>query len=237
MGYVWVFRYYPRTVYPCDGILRLGQETNAGMLFIVSSIPNRIVSVYMVLCWPGSDVLLGPLDVYMDKMATIRQMIFSYAFLWMKNFVLWWEIHRSFFFHKSSIDNNPALIQIMAWRCTGDQPLSWPSWHNSLMHIGSTWGRRIKILLNVLYTCVFCCNASKCFETKTAVKTNFFSHLMFIPFDSLKFVLSSSSSSGIKILGAVSIRKTVLPGMAIPMLKIRRPNGRLIFNMENAIRR
>ena len=31
--------------------------------------------------------------------------------------------------------------------------------------------------------------------------------------------------------GAVSIRKTVLPGMAIPMLKIRRPNGRLIFNM------
>ena len=38
-------------------------------------------------------------------------------------------------------------------------------------------------------------------------------------------------------LGAVSIRKTVLPGMAIPMLKIRRLNGRLIFNMEIAIRR
>ena len=38
-------------------------------------------------------------------------------------------------------------------------------------------------------------------------------------------------------LGAVSIRKTVLPGMAIPMLKIRRPNGRLIFNLEIAIRR
>ena len=32
-------------------------------------------------------------------------------------------------------------------------------------------------------------------------------------------------------------KKTVLPGMAIPMLKIRRPNGRLIFNMEIAIRR
>ena len=38
-------------------------------------------------------------------------------------------------------------------------------------------------------------------------------------------------------LGAVSIRKTVLPGMAIPMLKIRRPNGRLIFNMEITIRK
>ena len=37
--------------------------------------------------------------------------------------------------------------------------------------------------------------------------------------------------------GAVSIRKMVLPGMAIHMLKIRRPNGRLIFNMEIAIRR
>ena len=37
--------------------------------------------------------------------------------------------------------------------------------------------------------------------------------------------------------GAVSIRKTVLPGMVIPMFKIRRPNGRLIFNMEIAIHR
>ena len=41
----------------------------------------------------------------------------------------------------------------------------------------------------------------------------------------------------LKHQGAVSIRKTVLPGMAIPMLKIRRHNGRLIFNMEIAIRR
>ena len=48
---------------------------------------------------------------------------------------------------------------------------------------------------------------------------------------SLPFVLAFGT------LGAVSIRKTVLPGMAIPMLKIRRPNGRLIFNMEIAIRR
>ena len=40
-------------------------------------------------------------------------------------------------------------------------------------------------------------------------------------------------SEGISIMsqGAVSIRKTVLLGMVIPMLKIRRPTGRLIFNM------
>ena len=35
------------------------------------------------------------------------------------------------------------------------------------------------------------------------------------------------------LLGPVSIRN----GMSIPMLKIRRPDGRLIFNMEIAIRR
>ena len=48
---------------------------------------------------------------------------------------------------------------------------------------------------------------------------------------------SGLQGCGIQERGAVSIRKTVLPGMAIPMLKIRRPNGRLIFNMEIAIRR
>ena len=53
------------------------------------------------------------------------------------------------------------------------------------------------------------------------------SELVFV--NSYKFFVASQE--------AVSIRKTVLPGMAIPMLKIRRPNGRLIFNMEIAIRR
>ena len=48
---------------------------------------------------------------------------------------------------------------------------------------------------------------------------------------------SKCGCAGVSDQGAVSIRKTVLPGMAIPMLKIRRPNGRLIFNMEIAIRR
>ena len=58
------------------------------------------------------------------------------------------------------------------------------------------------------------------------------------------FVINNHQPGGLnwkslctKNQGAVSIRKTVLPGMSIPMLKIRRPNGRLIFNMEIAIRR
>ena len=57
----------------------------------------------------------------------------------------------------------------------------------------------------------------------------------------LRFALTEGKAGDhqkdVRIQGAVSIRKTVLPGMAIPMLKIRRPNGRLIFNMEIAIRR
>ena len=52
-----------------------------------------------------------------------------------------------------------------------------------------------------------------------------------------KLAVDNKISSSRGDLWAVSIRKTVLPGMAIPMLKIRRPNGRLIFNMEIAIRR
>ena len=47
----------------------------------------------------------------------------------------------------------------------------------------------------------------------------------------------SISTGQSNTLGAVSIRKTVLPGMTIPMLKIRRPNGRLIFNIGIAIPR
>ena len=53
----------------------------------------------------------------------------------------------------------------------------------------------------------------------------------------LIFNFAASRELTIRHQGAISIRKTVLPGMAIPMLKIRRPNGRLIFNMEIAIRR
>ena len=58
--------------------------------------------------------------------------------------------------------------------------------------------------------------------------------------DKARSNLHITTNQGTKVFyiqGVVSIRKTVLPGMAIPMLKIRRPNGRLIFNMEIAIRR
>ena len=66
-------------------------------------------------------------------------------------------------------------------------------------------------------------------------------NLIFVPPSSfiiaVLYVISCYTITCYNTLGAVSIRKMVLPGMAIPMLKIRRPNGRLIFNMEIAIRR
>ena len=58
-------------------------------------------------------------------------------------------------------------------------------------------------------------------------------------FSALAVIMTGISQSfpHTKVQGAVSIRKTVLPGVAIPMLKIRRPNGRLIFNIGIAIPR
>ena len=53
----------------------------------------------------------------------------------------------------------------------------------------------------------------------------------------LRIEVREKSSNRQPQQGAVSIRKTVLPGVAIPMLKIRRPNGRLIFNIGIAIPR
>ena len=44
-------------------------------------------------------------------MAAISQMTFSNAFSWIK---------------KGPIDNNTALVQMMAWCCTGNKPLSEP---------------------------------------------------------------------------------------------------------------
>ena len=55
--------------------------------------------------------------------------------------------------HKGPIDNKPALVQIMAWRRSGDKPLSepmvislpthicvtWPQWVNGLIRMKILW--------------------------------------------------------------------------------------------------
>ena len=54
-----------------------------------------------------------------DKMTAISQTIFSDAFSWMKSFVFWLKV-----VPKGPIDNNTALVEIMAWRRIGDKLLS-----------------------------------------------------------------------------------------------------------------
>ena len=71
----------------------------------------------------------------LDKMDAISQTIFSdvHVFSWMKkNCIL---IKISFkFVHKGLISNNPALVQIMAWRRTSNEPLPEPMLPDSLTH-------------------------------------------------------------------------------------------------------
>ena len=59
-----------------------------------------------------------------EKMATILQTIFSNAFS--LNGYAWISFHSVNFVPNSLIDNKPALVQIMAWRWSGDKPLSEP---------------------------------------------------------------------------------------------------------------
>ena len=64
-----------------------------------------------------------------DNMAAIFQTTFSDAFTWMKIY----EILK--FVPKGSINNIPALGQIMAWRRPGDKPLSEPMMDSLPTHI------------------------------------------------------------------------------------------------------
>ena len=45
------------------------------------------------------------------------------------------------------INNIPALVQIMAWRCPGDKPLSDPLMVSLPMHVCITWPQGVSILL------------------------------------------------------------------------------------------
>ena len=60
----------------------------------------------------------------LDKIAAISQTMLSYAFSWMKFFIL---IKTSLkFVPKGPMDNKPAFVQIMAWCRLGDKLLSEP---------------------------------------------------------------------------------------------------------------
>ena len=66
-----------------------------------------------------------------DKMDAISQTTFSRTFPWMKMF----EFRLKFHWSKGRINNIPALVQIMAWRRSGDKPLSEPMMCGTPTHI------------------------------------------------------------------------------------------------------
>ena len=78
-----------------------------------------------------------------DKMDAISQTPFSSAFSWMKIFEFRLKFH---WVPKSSINNIPALVQIMAWRRPGDKPLSEPMMVNLPTHICVTRPQWVKAL-------------------------------------------------------------------------------------------
>ena len=69
-----------------------------------------------------------------DKMAISLQTTYSNAFSWMKMYEFPIKISLKFV-PKGSINNIPALVQIMAWRWPGDKPLSEAMMVRLLMHI------------------------------------------------------------------------------------------------------
>ena len=60
------------------------------------------------------------------------------------------------FVPKGPINNNPALVQIMAWRRSGDKPLSEPMTVSLLSHICVTRPQWVK--LRMTYSCDECIN-------------------------------------------------------------------------------
>ena len=84
-----------------------------------------------------------------DKMDTILQTTCSSAFFLMKMFEF-----RMKFVPKGSINNNPTLFQITAWRRPGHKPLSEPMMFSSLTYICVTRTQWVKPSSAGIRTCL-----------------------------------------------------------------------------------
>ena len=79
----------------------------------------------------------------LDKMAAILADTIFKCILLNEKFCIVIRISLKFV-PKGPIDNKWALVQVMAWRQTGDKPLPGPMMTSSLMHTCSTMGRWVK---------------------------------------------------------------------------------------------
>ena len=67
-------------------------------------------------------------------MADISQTTLSNSFSWMKMLEFWLKFHWSSFL-RVQLTNIPAVVQIIAWRRSGDKPLSEPVMVSLMMHL------------------------------------------------------------------------------------------------------
>ena len=83
-----------------------------------------------------------------DKMAVIPQTIFSHALWWIEMYTFCLRFH----WKLTIIDNNPALVQIVAWRQKGNKPLFEPTLLNLPTHICATGPQSVKLPRSMLKT-------------------------------------------------------------------------------------
>ena len=77
-------------------------------------------------------------------MAAVLQTTFSNAFSWMKIYEFWFNMSLKFLL-KGPINKIPTLVQVMAWRRSGDKPLSEPMMIRLLTHICVSRPQWVKI--------------------------------------------------------------------------------------------
>ena len=90
------------------------------------------------------------------KMDAISQTTFSCAFSSMKIAVFFIKFSMKYV-RKGLIDNNPALVPIMAWRRSGDKPLSEPTMISLTTHICVTRPQWVNIYIYIyiyIYICI-----------------------------------------------------------------------------------
>ena len=84
----------------------------------------------------------------LEKMTTISQTIFSYAFSLMKSFILWFEFPWSLLKFSIGLDNGLALNR--------QQAIIWTNADQIHRHICVTWGRWVKSINHHIKCCQSC---------------------------------------------------------------------------------
>ena len=93
---------------------------------------------YILSFWVHSGIVASNYTLRPRQIAAILQTIFSNAISWMKIYYFRFEMSLKVV-PEGPIYNIPALIRKMAWRQSGDRPLSELMMVSLLMHVWITW--------------------------------------------------------------------------------------------------